>query len=111
MRPKTKVRLVILIVVLVLVGGGIAIVYQIRQGQLNSELQAKRDAGMKAFKDGDYLTALTTLSTYVSKRQQDAEAIFAYGKSRALVEEPDGRHINEGIGVMRRFLELQPGDP
>jgi hypothetical protein len=93
-RPKTKRRLIILAVgLLVLVGAGFGVYLRYVQ-QRNVRIAAERAAAMKAYAAGDYAGALKDFSKYLDETraadwkpgQADTEALFAYGKSRASVE-------------------------
>lgn len=108
MRPTTKRRVVILVLVILLSSLALGGVYAFRQYQINSRLMAARAEGLAAFKDGDYAAALEPLSKYNTKFQNDAETLFAFGKARSRVEAPGNRHLAEAIQYFRRGLEIQP---
>ena len=62
MRPKTKRRLLILLVVLAIIIGAAATLVQMTYTRKARMAQEARAAGMEAFKNGDYETALKQLS-------------------------------------------------
>ncbi len=112
MRPKTVRRLMVLIGGFVLlVGLGVGFVF-FRWHQLDRRMQLTRSQGMAAFEQGDYPVALETLSKYlgVPKNQTDADALFAYAKSRSRVETSDHREIPESVNLFQRYLALKPDD-
>lgn len=110
MRPKTKRRLVILILgLLLLAGAGVGFSLW-SKSRLNARLAEAREAGMKAAEAGDYPLALQKLSMYVGKNKTDAEALYTYGEARANVIHPNYRHITEAIGVFSTYLQLKPDD-
>jgi tetratricopeptide (TPR) repeat protein len=110
-RPKTVRRLcIILLACVALVATGIAIV--------NHNNRVKEEAintagaeGMKAFKSGDYATALSKLAVYVGKHKDDPETLYAYAISRARVEQISGRHISEAIMLLDQYRALKPDNP
>src|SRR4051794_21229875 len=117
-RPKTKRRLIILAVgVLVLVGAGFGVYLRYVQ-QRNVRIAAERAAAMKAYGAGDYAAALKDFSKYLDETraadwkpgQADTEALFAYGKSRASVELAGARHLWEAKNVFEHYLRLKPAD-
>src|SRR4051794_19551426 len=99
-RPKTVRRLLIIMLACgALVAAGIAIVNHNNRVKAQAIIAAGAE-GMKAFKEGDYATALTRLSTYVAKHKDDPETLYAYAISRARVESISGRHITEAIMLL-----------
>ena len=117
-RPKTKRRLVILAVgLLVLVGAGFGVYFKYVQ-QRNLRIANERAAAMKAYAAGDYAGALKDFSKYLDDTraadwkpgQADTEALFAYGKSRASVELAGGRHLLEAKNIFEHYLRLKPAD-
>jgi tetratricopeptide (TPR) repeat protein len=109
-RPKTIRRLLIIVLVCVaVVTGGMAIVRHNDRVKEAAIVQAGAD-GMKAFKEGDYATALARLGTYVAKHKDDADALYAYAISRSRVEEISGRHITEAIMLLDQYRSMRPND-
>jgi tetratricopeptide (TPR) repeat protein len=108
MRPKTKRRLAILVMACLLIAAAGFGLWSFRQHQLQTRIAEAREQGLAAFEQGDYATALRRLSFYVGREKEDVEALYAYGYSRAEIEEPNNRHIAEAIGVFRRVIEIDP---
>src|SRR5215218_9525553 len=117
-RPKTKRRLIILALgVMVLIAAGVAVYLRYLQMH-NARLAQYRSAAMSGYASGDYAAALPWFDKYLtlSKTAErgagkvDAEALFAYGKSRAAIELPGARHLWEAKNVFERYLMLKPGD-
>ena len=113
MRPKTKRRLIILCIGMLVVTAGVAVFIVIRNRQMAQQLVEYRQQGLAAFKAGDYSDALQLLSKYNGKRKNnpDPETLLAFGKVRSRIELPDGRHLFEAVDYFRRYLDLRPGDP
>lgn len=109
-RPKTMRRLAIILAACAIIAVVFTALYISSQKRAEQRLLAERKAGMAAFAEGDYQTALARLSKYVSKRKDDPDALFAYGKSRARVEETNGKHIVEAMGVFRLLLSKPLAD-
>jgi predicted Zn-dependent protease len=112
MRPKTVKRLLVLIGgFLLLVVLSVGFVF-FRWHQLDQQMQAKRAQGMASYERGDYPAVLKELGAYlgIPKNQTDAEALFAYAKSRSRVEESDHHEIRESVDLFQRYLSLKPDD-
>ncbi len=110
-RPKTIRRLLIIFLVCVaLVAGGAVIVNHNNRVKEQAITTAGAE-GMKAFKEGDYATALNKLGVYVAKHKDDADALYAYAISRAHVEQISGRHISEAIMLLDQYRALKPNNP
>jgi Tfp pilus assembly protein PilF len=110
MRPKTKRRLLALVVGTIVVVGGLALLYQHRMSVAAAEIMQYRTDGMAAYQAGDYKTAITDLNVYVTKRKEDADALLAFGVSRSKVPTLDGSYITQSISIIRKYLTLSPGD-
>src|SRR5215207_4388309 len=98
LRAQTVRRLAILIGVVLLMVGAAAALYWRNEHAKSVRLAESRDAGMAAYNAGDYRAALDSLKYYVAREQgkQDPDALYAYGVSRARLEEPNGKHVFEG---------------
>jgi len=111
LRAQTVRRLAVLFAaVLVMVGTGAALYWR-NEHQKNVRMAEARTAGMAAYQAGDYRAALDSLKYYVAreKGKEDPEALYAYGVSRSRLEEPNGKHISEGITAFNAVLQLEPG--
>ncbi|MEO6436077.1 MAG: tetratricopeptide repeat protein, partial [Tepidisphaeraceae bacterium] len=108
LRPQTVRRLMILLAaVLVLVGIGAAL-YARNEHRKAARLAEARQQGLAAYHAGDYQAALDSLKFYVARKKSDPEALFAYGVSRSRIEEPNGKHVFEGITVFSTLVQLDP---
>src|SRR5688572_25781012 len=103
-RPKTMRRLAILLAGCVVIAVVFWVLVHFQDKARHERLMAERAAGMAAFEQGDYAEALPKLSKYVAREKDDPQALFAYGKSRARVEELSGKHIMESMGVFKLLL-------
>lgn len=110
MTRTTRHRLLILATASVVTIGGISTAFYLRARQSEQQLLDARALGLESYRHGNYAEALGQLSKYIARNQGDQEALRAYARSRALTEEPDGRHITEGIALLRRFLDTTPDD-
>ena len=99
--PKTVRRLSVLLVGFALIVAVLYGLFLMNEHRRAARLAAAREAGMAAFAAGDYPTTLDQLKQYVGRNKTDADALFAYGTARSRIEEPNGKHILEGIGVFR----------
>src|SRR3954451_13447029 len=95
-RHKMTRRLAILALGGLVVAFGVVFAMRARAQRVTAQINESREAGMKAYRAGNYPVALKHLSTYLerSKVQDRApgtvdadamEALFAYGKSRSMV--------------------------
>jgi tetratricopeptide (TPR) repeat protein len=109
--PKTVRRVMVLIAGAVLIVGVLAGVYVVRQRQIAAKYSAYREAGVAAFAAEDYAAALHHLKPYIGKHRDDRDALFAYAASRSRVEEPDAKHLPEGIKAFQMLRELEPDSP
>ena len=117
-RAKTKRRLIVVAVGLLLVfGAGLGVYLRYLQ-KFDAAVAAHRKNAMAAYAAGDYAGALPHFDKYLtlSKTAErpagkaDTEALLAYGKSRAAIETPSNRHLWEAKNVFERYLALRPGD-
>jgi predicted Zn-dependent protease len=111
MRPKTVRRLLFLAIAVVLIVGTVVGLYIRSEHRKQAKMNALREEGLALFYAGDYEEALSKLSGYVENpKLRDAETLFAYGKSRALTIDPGNKHVDEGIFVLKEYLNLTPPD-
>src|SRR5687768_1794371 len=110
LRPQTLRRLMVLLAVVVLMVGTAAGLYLRNEHRKARKLADSREVGMTAFKAGDYKAALDSLKYYVARNKTDPETLYAYGVSRSRLEEPNGKHIVEGITVFNALLQLDPNN-
>lgn len=112
-RPKTVRRLLILFGVMLVIAGGLFGAFEAMQARNAAVLARLRKQAMAAYSAGDYPTSVNLLGQYIAKahaQDRDADALYAYGKSRVNVEMPRLRHIIEGISAYQAYLELRPKD-
>src|SRR5690349_1396383 len=112
LRAQTVRRLAVLFAAVLVMVGIAAALYWRNEHQKNVRLAEARAAGMTAYEAGDYRAALDSLKFYVAREQgkQDPEALYAYGVSRARLEETNGKNITEGITVFNALLQIDPGN-
>jgi tetratricopeptide (TPR) repeat protein len=108
LHPKTVHRVMVLIVGAGLIVATLVGVYVVRQRQIAAKYVVYRQAGMAAFAQEDYAAALKQLKQYIGKHRTDRDALYAYATSRSRVEEPDGRHLTEGIKAFQMLRDLEP---
>lgn len=110
MTRRTRKRLLVAIIVLLLVPALTAGAWFVRQSQLSRRLADARSDGMAAFEAGDYEEALSRLSYYVGRVKDDGEAILAYAESRERVPQINGRHLPHAVDANRLAAQALPGD-
>ena len=107
-KAKSKKRLIILLVaMMVIVGAGIG-VFAIRRNQLHRETMASLVAGRAAMAEENWFDAMHQLGRYSNKHPEDVDVLYEYSKARREVEAPRGQHLLQTVGVLRRVLDLNP---
>jgi Flp pilus assembly protein TadD/Tfp pilus assembly protein PilF len=109
-RTKTKKRLLILLAVfftVVALGGGL---YWVRYGAKEREAREAKALGLSQVAKGQYHEAMSSLQKCLLFNGNDLEALRALAQARPHVEEPNGAHIAQTIGLFRRILVLDPTD-
>jgi tetratricopeptide (TPR) repeat protein len=109
-RPKTVRRVSILVVVLVVVSGAVAGLYEFGKVRAARKIAEFKTDGIAAFNAGDYPTAIEELNKYVSKVKTDPEALKDFAIARSNVPTLDASHISQAVLLMRRYTELEPDD-
>jgi len=109
-RPKTKRRVVYLVVGAVLALGLVAGGYRLRMAYYNKIIYQARADGMAAYKAGDYPAAIEKLNIYVIKHRDDPEALMAFGIARSKVPSPDNSNVIQAIAIINRYCTLVPRD-
>ncbi len=102
MTRRAKRRMTFVVVVLAILVIGVVLVEVIRANQRARLLIQTRQDGIKAYEDGDYAAAIEHLNIYHYQKQDDPEALMAFGHSRALV--PAEGHIQHAILLTRKGL-------
>jgi len=110
MRPKTKFRLLILLLLTICIAGALSGLYLYREQQARHQLNVDRGLGMEAFRDRDYATAIEQLTPYVNHRPDDAEALYALALSQLSKPNPLPGDISDALERLRRYLEMVPGN-
>lgn len=110
-RPKTIRRsLILALLVIIVVSGGWWVYLRNEDVRLRATL-LDRDAGLAAWRAGEYEPALQSLGRYLARFDHDRDALFAYADARRRVEAPGGRHLAEAIATLStRLLPRHPGD-
>jgi len=110
LKPKTIRRLTLAGAVVVLtIGVAVALLF-VRTAQSQAIADRLRAQGMAAHEAGEHFEALSELGRYLRRVPEDPDALLAYARSREAIEEADGRHVLESIGVLQRYLVLRPHD-
>jgi hypothetical protein len=107
-RPKTKRRVTILAagaVCLVLAAAG---AYALRERQLRHQLNLARQEGMDAYRAHEWSLAIDKLGPYVSRRPDDAEAVFGLAIAHTQRPGADAGDIDDAINYLRRYHEIAP---
>ncbi len=108
LRPTTLRRLGVLLAGLALIVGIASALYFRNEQKKAQRLAEARNAGIAAFKSGDYRAALDSLKFYVARVKSDPEALYAYGVSRSRIEAPG--NVTEAISVLHAVLQIDPSN-
>jgi tetratricopeptide (TPR) repeat protein len=114
-RPKTKRRVLILLIVFAVFSAAAAWLYSYRMMVAENRLQADKDQGLAAYKAGDYQTAISKLAEYInhtqrSQKEVDPQALLAFANARAKVPTGNQDYIVLAITTLRRYCALAPDD-
>ncbi|MGN6370708.1 MAG: tetratricopeptide repeat protein [Phycisphaerae bacterium] len=108
MNPKTKRRLSIIltgVVAITAAGGTLVVVRKQRTARYYAQL---RKEGLAEYAANDYKGALNHLASYIRRSPDDSEALYACAESRLHVEEANHSELPAAIGLLRRFVDLNP---
>jgi tetratricopeptide (TPR) repeat protein len=109
-RPKTIRRLILLggmLALAVLLATGVLLLHRYNK---HKQLIADRDTGLAAYNEGDYVTSLDKLKSYVGKYPEDFDTLYIYAVSRNKVEMSGDRHLGEAKALFIHLLGMRPGD-
>lgn len=110
-RPKTVRRTLILALALTTLVAAGWWVYARNENARFLATVAERDAGLSAWRAGDYEPAMQSLGRYLARFEHDRDALFAYADCRRRIESPGGRHLAEAINTLStRLLPRYPED-
>jgi predicted Zn-dependent protease len=112
-RPKTVRRLLVLFAGFLLFAGGVALLVVRSIHKEKATVADMRKAAFHAYEVGDYPAAVNLFGGYVNRspvENNDAEAIYAYAISRERVPLEGLRQIPAAIGLLQRYLDLDPAD-
>ncbi|MCZ6834172.1 MAG: tetratricopeptide repeat protein [Planctomycetota bacterium] len=103
---RGKRRIIILITGLVIVAIALGGVYAFRDVYRTRLAAKSRDAGMTAYQEGDYATALMKLNYPLQRNPDDLEALLAFADCRLKIIEVNNRHIRQAEARFRDVLQL-----
>ena len=112
MRVKSTLRrrrLMILLVVAAAVIAGIGALYAYQRHRLQAQTAALRQAGLEAYEAGAYNKTLDKLSQYLTRREGDAQTLYAYAKARLNIPRPNQQHLPEVIESLEQVQQHQTG--
>jgi tetratricopeptide (TPR) repeat protein len=114
-RPKTKRRVLILLIGVAVFSAGAVWLYSYRMMVAENRLQADKDQGLAAYKAGDFQTAITKLAEYINHTQKtqkeiDPQALLAFANARAKVPTGNQDYIVLAINTLRRYCSVAPDD-
>ncbi len=113
LKPKTVRRFLLLGGVVAIAGAAVVTFVFVRGWQNERTSVRLREAGMAAASGGDDVGVIDNLGPYLVKLGSgngDAEALLAYARARAAVEDPDGSHTLRAAQVMAEYLRLRKDD-
>ncbi len=110
LRPKTKRRLVFLLICAAVVLGSLGAIVGRQLHRINVRLQQDRALAMDSYTRQDYPTAMRWFRQYLAHSDNDADAIYAYADCRLHIPGADMGYLIEAKSIFYRYLELRPGD-
>ncbi|MGA2232064.1 MAG: tetratricopeptide repeat protein [Tepidisphaeraceae bacterium] len=84
--------------------------YALRERQIRHQLNVARAEGMAAYRAHDWATAIDKLGPYVSRRPDDADAVFGLAIAHTQRHGADSSDIDDAIGYLRRYREMAPAN-
>lgn len=112
MKSRTKKRLALLIGAAAVIVVGVAAAHTLRSAQRERIANEARQAGMAAYHEGDYATALDRLGRiYLSYNRNDAEVLYAIADARRRVPMENRRHLPQALAFARQASVLDPDNP
>src|SRR5687768_12197886 len=109
LRAKMKRRVRWCLIGTVALAGLSAGAYVVRDRHLAARAITDRDEGLRLLEAGDHFKAMHKIGPYVRLHPDDVDTLFAYARARLGAPEPDGKHLVDGISLMRRVRGLDPG--
>ena len=109
MTRKSKRRLTFLLAVVIVFVAGVVIVQVVRDTQQARMLAESREAGMQAYAESDYSTAIENLSKYNAQNQSDYETLIAFGHARSMI--PAEGYITQAIYLTQQGLLVMEAGP
>lgn len=111
MTRRTKKRLFVVLVALVLLPAIVAGAWAVRSAQQKRLLESAREQGMAAYEAGDLPVALRRLGYYIARRKDDGEALLAYARAQELTPSLNDRNLVQAVTANRLALGVLPDDP
>ncbi len=115
-RPKTKRRLLILLIGVALFSVSAAWLYSYRIAVAERKLLQDKQVGLDAYRAGDYQTAIDKLTEYINHEQErnpqgmDPQALLAFANARAKIPTKNEDYIVTAVTTLRRYCALVPDD-
>lgn len=108
-RPKTKRRLLILLIGVALFSVSAAWLYSYRIAVAERKLLQDKQVGLDAYRAGDYQTAIDKLTEYINHEQErnpqgmDPQALLAFANARAKIPTKNEDYIVTAVTTLRRY--------
>jgi predicted Zn-dependent protease len=115
-RPKTKRRLLILLIGAALLSVAAAWLYSYRIAVAERRLIEDKQIGLDAYRAGDYQTAIDNLTEYLNHEQKrgpqemDPQALLAFANARAKIPTKNEDYIVTAVNALRGYCALVPDD-
>ncbi len=113
-RAKTRKRLVIVLVTVVLVVGLVTGYLVAKRNKAEKNLQLSRQEGIEYALNGEHNKAVNRLGTYLTDTRNsdivDVEVLLLYAKAREHVEDRGDNHIIDAINKLRQAVPHDPGN-
>jgi tetratricopeptide (TPR) repeat protein len=107
MKLIRKKRLILVGAIVVVLGGGAGAAVMVRLQMIRHRFAQARERGLAEYQRGETGRAMGDLGMYLQRYPLDLQALQDYADCRLKIEEPDGSHLKDGIGVLRRVADLQ----
>lgn len=110
MNRRTKKRVLVVAIALVLLPGAALAAWALRTAQRERLLDRAREEGMAAYEAGDMPAALRSLGFYVGRRKDDGEILLAYAHAQELTPSLNDRNLVNAVSANRLAASVMPED-
>lgn len=103
---RAKRRIIVLAASVAVLGASVVVFKLVRSAQQARLMSEARVAGLSAYEDGRFDTALERLGYVIQHDKDDAEVILAFADARARTPMPNSKHVFEALNYYKAGVDL-----